>query len=260
MGVSDVPPLLSFADLSVTVDSDVAVIAMSRPAKLNALTRGMRRGLAELVRRYGDGSRARGVVITGRGNAFSAGLDLREVAGPEVDLLAEMELFNDITRAALITEVPVVAALNGIAVGGAGEMALSFDARIATAQAAISWPETSVGLTVSNAASLFLPRLAGGPRALHLIMNSARLGASQALDLGLLDDIVEPDDLIPAAIRLIHRWTQPGSSTAAHLRLMRPSLRAVEAAMAREVAAARQVQESGIAQAGIATVLAGHGK
>ncbi|MCX4393245.1 MULTISPECIES: enoyl-CoA hydratase/isomerase family protein [Streptomyces] len=258
--MSDVPPLLSSADLTITVDSGVAVIAMSRPAKLNALTRDMRRDLAELLRHYGDGSQARGVVITGRGKAFSAGMDLREAAASELDLLAEMKLFNDITRAALITEVPVVAALNGIAVGGAGEMALSFDARIATAQAAISWPETGVGLTVSNAASLFLPRLAGASRALHLIMNSAGLSASQALDLGLLDGIVEPEDLIPAAIRLIHRWTQPGSSTAAHLRLMRPSLRAVEAAMAREAAAVRQVQESGIAQAGIAMVLAGHGR
>ncbi|MCC9738441.1 enoyl-CoA hydratase/isomerase family protein [Streptomyces sp. MNU89] len=257
--MSGVPPLPSFADLTVTVDSGVAVIAMSRPAKLNALTRGMRRGLAEMLRHYGGGSHARGVVVTGRGKAFSAGMDLREVTGPELDLPAEMELFNDITRAALATEVPVVAALNGIAVGGAGEMALSFDARIATARAAISWPETAAGLTVSNAASLFLPRLAGASRAMCLIMNSARLGACQALDLGLLDDIVEPDDLIPAAIRLIHRWTQPGSSTAAHLRLMRPSLSAVEAAMAREVAAVRQVQESGIAQAGIATVLTGHG-
>ncbi|MET9834537.1 enoyl-CoA hydratase/isomerase family protein [Streptomyces sp. NPDC006385] len=258
--MSGVPQLLSPADLTIAVDKGVAVIALSRPAKLNALTRAMRRDLADLLRHYGEGSRARGVVITGRGRSFSAGMDLREVAGPELDLLAEMELFNDITRAALTAEIPVVAALNGLAVGGAGEMALSFDARIATARAAISWPETSVGLTVSNAASLFLPRLAGTSRARHLIMNSARLNASQALDLGLLDDIVEPDDLVPAAIRLIHQWTQPGSSTAAHLRLMRPSLRAVETAMAREAAAVRQVQESGIAQAGIATVLADHGK
>ncbi|MFF8617381.1 enoyl-CoA hydratase/isomerase family protein [Streptomyces sp. NPDC015350] len=258
--MSDLPPLLSSADLTITVDSGVAVIAMSRPAKLNALTRDMRRDLAGLLRHYSDGSQARGVVITGEGKAFSAGMDLREAAASELDLLAEMKLFNDITRAALMTEVPVVAALNGTAIGGAGEMALSFDARIATAQAALSWPETGAGLTVSNAASLFLPRLAGATRALHLIMNSARLSASQALDIGLLDSIVEPEDLIPAAIQLIHRWTQPGSSTAAHLRLMRPSLRAVETAMAREATAVRQVQESGIAQAGIATVLASHGK
>ncbi|MDP9607948.1 MULTISPECIES: enoyl-CoA hydratase/isomerase family protein [Streptomyces] len=258
--MSEAPRLLSPGDLTVTVNSDVAVIVMSRPAKLNALTRDMRQDLAGLLRHYGDGGQVRGVVITGEGRAFSAGMDLREVAGPDLDLLAEMNLFNDITRAALTAEVPVVAAINGLAVGGGGEMALSFDARIATAQGAISWPETGVGLTVSNGASLFLPRLAGASRALHLILNSARLNASQALDIGLLDDIVEPDDLIPAAIQLIHRWTQPGSSTTAHLRLIRPPLRAVEAAMAREVAAVRQVQESGIAQAGIATVLAGQGK
>ncbi|WP_328336060.1 enoyl-CoA hydratase/isomerase family protein [Streptomyces violaceus] len=258
--MSDIRQLLSPTDLTVTVDNDVAVITMSRPAKLNALTRGMRRNLAELLRHYGDGRHVRGVVITGRGRAFSSGLDLREAAASELDLLAEMDLFNGITRAALTADVPVVAAINGMAVGGAGEMTLSFDARIATSQAAFSWPENSVGLTVSNAASLFLPRLVGASAALRLIMNSARLNASQALEAGLLDDITEPDDLVPAAIELIHQWTQPGASTAAHLWLMRPPLRAVEEAMAREAAAVQDVQASGLARAGIASVLAGPGK
>ncbi|CAM5613824.1 putative enoyl-CoA hydratase EchA17 OS=Streptomyces alboniger OX=132473 GN=CP975_25010 PE=3 SV=1 [Streptomyces alboniger] len=177
------PP--STTDLAVSVDEEVAVITMDRPAKLNALTRAMRRELADLIRYYGDGRQARGIVITGRGRAFSAGLDLREVAGSDLDLAAEMALFNDITRAALASHVPVIAAVNGVAVGGAGEMALSFDARLATSQTAFSWPETGIGLTVSNAASLFLPRLTGLSHALHLIMGSARINADQALAHGL---------------------------------------------------------------------------
>jgi enoyl-CoA hydratase len=255
MSDTTVPPPGS-APLEVTLDAGVAVITLNRPAKRNALTRSMRRDLAALLRQFGDGHRARGIVVTGRGDAFSAGLDLREAARAPLDLPAEMELFHDITRAALAAEVPVVAALNGVAVGGAGEMALSFDARIATPGAALMWPENATGLTVSNAASLFLPRLVGASRATELILGSARVGASAALGLGLLDAVTEPEDLVPAARRLIHRWTPPGSATAAHLRLLRPDADAVERAMARETEAVRRVQAAGVARAGIEAVLA----
>ncbi|NEY31646.1 enoyl-CoA hydratase/isomerase family protein [Streptomyces sp. PRKS01-65] len=244
------------APLEATLEADVAVITLNRPARRNALTRSMRRDLAALLRHHGDGHRARGIVVTGRGDAFSAGLDLREAARAPLDLPAEMESFHDITRAALAAEVPVVAALNGVAVGGAAEMALSFDARLAAPGAALVWPENAIGLTVSNAASLFLPRLAGQARATELVLGSARVSAPAALGLGLLDAVTEPEDLLPAARRLIHRWTPSGSATAAHLRLLRPDMDAVERAMARETEAVRRVQAAGIARAGIEAVLA----
>ncbi|MFE6286300.1 enoyl-CoA hydratase/isomerase family protein [Streptomyces sp. NPDC057877] len=233
------------AHLDVTLDDDVAVLTLDRPARRNALTRDMRRALAARLRHYGDGRRVRGIVVTGRGDAFSAGLDLREAGRGPVDLPGEMELFNDITRAALAAGVPVVAALNGVAVGGAGEMALSFDARVAAPGAALAWPENALGLTVSNAASLFLPRLAGPSRARHLVLGSARVDARAALGLGLVDEIVAPDDLVPAAVRLVHRWTPPGSAAAPHLRLLRPCPDAVERVMAREAEAVRRLEVSG---------------
>ncbi|WP_019359712.1 enoyl-CoA hydratase/isomerase family protein [Streptomyces sp. AA1529] len=256
-GVSGVVRLRSPEELAVAVRDDVAVLTLSRPEKLNALSRDMRRDLAGLLRYYGDGRLVRGVVVTGRGRAFSAGMDLREATAGQLDLPAEMDLFNDVSRAALGAEVPVVAAVNGLAVGGAGELALSFDARVAAPSAGFVWPENGVGLTVSNAASLFLPRLAGASRALDLLLSGARVDARQGRGLGLFDDVVETDALVPAAVGLIHRWNPPGSSTAAHLRLLRPSPHQVEEAMARESAAVRQVQASGIARAGLARALAG---
>jgi enoyl-CoA hydratase/carnithine racemase len=79
----------------------------------------MRRELAAILRHFGGGQ-VRGIVVTGTGRAFSAGLDLREAAElPPGGLAADVELFHDITRAALQTQVPVIGALNGIAVGGA---------------------------------------------------------------------------------------------------------------------------------------------
>src|SRR5262249_60482471 len=99
---------------------------------------------------------------------------LREAAElPPGGLIADVELFHDITRAALETELPVVGALNGIAVGGACEMTLCFDARIGTPAAEFFLPENSIGLTISNASSLLLPRLVRHP-AERLDMGAAR--------------------------------------------------------------------------------------
>jgi enoyl-CoA hydratase/carnithine racemase len=191
-------------------------------------------------------------VLTGAGRAFTAGLDLVEaseaVAG--YGLAADLESFNDITRAALETTVPIVAAINGLAVGGGSEITLCFDARLGTPATEFFLPENTIGLSISNASSLLLPRLTGA-RALPLILNAARIDAGEALSLGLLDQIVEPDELLGASIALIHRWTQPGAATAAHLRLLRPSLAAVENAFRRETEAAQQIDDAGLPEAGI---------
>jgi enoyl-CoA hydratase/carnithine racemase len=241
--------------IEVSVSEAVAVITLRRPDKLNAMTVAMRRELAAVLRHFGDGQAVRGIVVTGTGRAFSAGLDLAEAANlPPGGLIADVELFHDITRAALRTRVPVVAALNGLAVGGACEMTLCFDARIGTPAAGYFLPENGLGLTISNASSVLLPRLAGA-RALRLVLDSARIGAADALAMGLLDEIVEETGLVEAAIGLVHRWTPPGAATAAHLRLLRPPLAEVERAMAAETQAASGPDADRLAAAGISRFL-----
>ena len=101
---------------------------------------------------------------------------------------------------------------------------------------------------------MLLPRLVGH-QAMRLVMESARIGARDGLTLGLLDAIVEPGDLIPAAIGLAHRWTPPGSATAAHLRLLRPPLAVIEQAMTAETEAASGPEAAAIAVAGIGRFL-----
>jgi enoyl-CoA hydratase/carnithine racemase len=173
--------------VEVAVRDGVAVVTLRRPDKLNALSSAMRRELAAIFRYFGDASGAgavRGLVVTGTGRAFSAGMDLREAADlPPGGLVTDVEMFHDLTRAALRTRVPVVAALNGIAVGGACEMTLCFDARIGTPTAEYFLPENNIVLTISNASSVLLPRLVGHV-AMRLVMESARIDAEQALLLG----------------------------------------------------------------------------
>ncbi|MEV1002136.1 enoyl-CoA hydratase/isomerase family protein [Nonomuraea sp. NPDC050202] len=233
--------------IDVTVRDEVALITLARPDKLNALTAAMRADLAAAVREHGTGTR--GVVVTGTGRAFSAGEDIHQAVGRS--LVEEVELFHDMTRAVLETRVPVVAAVNGLAVGGAAEWTLCFDARIGTAAAEYFFPENHIGLSISNAASYLLPRLAGG-RALRLVLDSTRMSADDALAAGLLDEIVPAGTLVEAAIARVRRWSAPGTATAVHLALLRPSAAEVERAFQAETEAAKQVEASGIAQAGMA--------
>ncbi|SEG99514.1 enoyl-CoA hydratase [Nonomuraea solani] len=232
--------------IDVTERDGVAVITLARPGKLNALTTAMRVDLAAAVRE--QGARARGVVVTGTGRAFSAGEDIGQALG--LSLVEEVETFHDMTRAVLETPVPVVAALNGLTVGGAAEWTLGFDARIGTPATEFFLPENHLGLSISNASSYLLPRLVGA-KALRLVLDSARMGADDALALGLLDEIVAPEELLAAAIARVHRWSAPGTATAVHLALLRPSLAEVERAFAAETEAAGRVEASGLAKAGM---------
>jgi len=241
--------------IDVAVQRDVAVVTLRRPEKLNALTADMRRELAAILRHFGSGNSVRGIVLTGAGRAFSAGEDLNAAAElPPGGLTSEIELFHDITRAALQTRVPVAAAINGIAVGGACEMTLCFDARIGTPAAEWFLPENSIGLTISNASSVLLPRLTGH-RAMRLVLDSARISAHEALAAGLLDEIVAETRLVETCIQLIHRWTQTGTATTEHLLLLRPPLTVIEQAFAAETKAARRADEAGLAQIGISRFL-----
>lgn len=243
--------------IDVAVRDAVAVVTLRRPDKLNALTADACRELAAILRHFGRGDSVRGIVLTGTGRAFSAGLDLREAAElPPDSLTSHIELFHDITRAALETRVPVVAALNGIAVGGACEMTLCFDARIGTPATEYFLPENTIGLTISNAASVLLPRLVGH-RATRLVLESARIGAADAVALGLLDQIVEEAELVETAIGTVHRWTPPGGATAAHLTLLRPPMAEIEQAMAAETEATRAAEADGLSRAGINRFLSG---
>lgn len=238
--------------ITTSMDRDVAVIRINREDKLNALSRDMRKDLAAAIRHFGHSSVSRGFVVTGTGRAFSAGEDLHDVVGATVDDVEEaVELFHDITRAVLQSSVPSIAALNGLAVGGACEMTLCFDRRIGTPAAGYFLPENGIGLTVSNGTSFLLGRLVGPSRALDMVLGTARLDATEAARIGLIDEIVPVDQLISTAVDTVLRWNTQGSSTAAHLQLLRPDLDTIETAITRETSATRNVWDSGISSAGI---------
>jgi enoyl-CoA hydratase len=227
---------------------DVALLRLDRPAKLNALTPAMLPAIAERIR--GLAAESAGLVLTGTGRAFSAGDDLDATADLDRGgFEAVIAGFQDMTRAVLDTEVPVVAALNGLAVGGAAELTLACDARVGGPEADFFFPENGIGLTISNGSTYLLPRILG-TRALPLVLAGGRIDAAEGLRVGLLTEIA--DDPTQRAVDMVGAWAAEGHATRWHLRLMRPDPTVVEAAMARETVAAMEVFDAGIATAGAA--------
>ncbi|MFE5501240.1 AMP-binding protein [Amycolatopsis japonica] len=240
--------------LDVGVIRGVAVVTLRRPEKLNAMDVATRLRLASVIREFGTGESVRGIVLTGEGRAFSAGEDLQSAPSTEAGMREAFASFHDITRAILETRVPVIAAVNGIAVGGASEITLCCDARIGTPATEYFQPENGRGITISNASSVLLRRLVGN-HATRLVLGSPRVRADEALRIGLLDEIVEPGALIDRAVCTVIDWTPEGNTTALHLALLRPRPEDVEAAFAREDLAAAQTWESGVLSAGIKSFL-----
>jgi enoyl-CoA hydratase len=247
--MTDTTPTAGF--LGVDIVRGVAVLTLRRPDKLNALDVATRLQMARVIRELGDGERARGIVLTGQGRAFSAGEDLANIATTEAGFREAFASFHDITRAILETRVPVIAAVNGLAVGGASEITLCCDARIGTPAAQYYQPENARGITISNASSVLLRRLVGN-HAMRIVMGSPRVGAEEALRIGLIDEVVAPDVLVDRAIDTVHAWTPEGGTTSLHLTLLRPTLEEVEAAFAREDVAAQASWDSGVLTAGVA--------
>jgi acyl-CoA synthetase (AMP-forming)/AMP-acid ligase II/enoyl-CoA hydratase/carnithine racemase len=246
-----VPPATSGGEfLGVEVVRGVAVLTLRRPEKLNAMDVATRLRLASVIREIGTGKSVRGIVLTGEGRAFSAGEDLRSAPTTYAELREAFDSFHDVTRAILETQVPVVAAVNGLAVGGAAELTLCCDVRIGTPATEYYQPENGRGLTISNASSLLLGRLIRN-HAMRMVLGSPRVGADEALRIGLLDEIVEPDDLVNRAVDTVIEWTPEGNTTALHLALLRPRADEIEDAFDREDDAARRSWESGLLRAGI---------
>jgi enoyl-CoA hydratase/carnithine racemase len=235
----------------------VAVLRLSRPEVLNALTIEMLADLAAGLRWFGTGGRAAGVVVVGDGRAFSSGDDLKITESLErASFDALIDAFQDVTRAIFETEVPVVAALNGIAVGGAAEIACACDLRVGGPASEFLFPENGLGLTISNGSTATLPALLGR-RAIGVILLGERIAARRAHALGLLDVFVENQESVETeAVSIAEGLGADHRSTALHLAMLRPLVADVERALQREREAAAESWERGWPQAGIAEFLA----
>jgi enoyl-CoA hydratase len=187
--------------IQVERHDSIAIVRLNRPEKLNALSRETIAALSETFKNFENDAELRSVILTGSGErAFSAGTDLTElihVSGDEAETVAErgQQLCNQIEQ----SQVPVIAAINGIAAGGGCELALACHLRIATPNARFSLPETKLGIIPGYGGTQRLTRELGRARALELLLTSRTINAEDALRFGLVNRVAAASELLAAA-------------------------------------------------------------
>jgi enoyl-CoA hydratase/carnithine racemase len=204
------PDRVELPTLRYEVQGHVAIVTLNRPERMNTLGGKMKPDLAraffELAR---ADDRVRAVLLTGAGErAFCAGADIKERADHQVcatDFFVAQKSTHDLFRSIEEFEKPVVAAINGVALGGGLELALCCDMRLAAAHARLGLPEVRLGVIPAAGGTQRLPRLIGEARAKALMFTAEQIDAAQALQYGLVTQVLPADQLHAAALDVAQR-------------------------------------------------------
>ena len=198
-------------DVKLEVKGHIATITMNRPEAMNALNEKVLRELKEVVAQVRDDPEVRVVIITGEGPAFVAGADIRAMMAKSLIEIREFTQFGhgvlyDIEK----LEKPVIAAINGFALGGGLELALACDIRLASTEARMGFPEVGLGIFPGLGGTQRATRLIGKGRACELIFTGSQIGAEEAASIGLVNRAVPPQQLMPEARRMATRIARQG--------------------------------------------------
>ena len=185
------------------VDS-VALLTVDNPP-VNPLSEGVRNGLFEGIAKAEADNDVVGVVVTGKGRAFIAGADISEFGGN-----MSGHSLNEVFKSMEYCSKPLVAAINGITLGGGLETALCCNYRIASKQAFVGLPEVNLGLLPGGGGTQRLPRLAGPSEALKMMLTGAHIPAKKALDMGIVDSL--SDNVVEDSIQFAKEKAKEGSN------------------------------------------------
>ena len=202
---------MAYQSLLYDVADRIATITVNRPDKLNALNDATLTELERAIEAARADSAVGAILLTGAGRAFVAGADIKELqskAGAEAYALARrgQAIFDRFET----SPKPVVAAVNGFALGGGCELAMACHVRIASEQAKFGQPEVKLGTIAGYGGTQRLPRLVGKGRALQLLLTGEIIDAAEALRIGLVNQVVAPDALIETTRKLIAQMLANG--------------------------------------------------
>ena len=191
--------------LFALAEDGIATVTVNRPDKLNALNATVISELAAVAARIAGDSDVRGVVLTGAGpKAFVAGADIGELAALDGDSGAAVAAKGQLAfRAFEQLSKPVVAAVNGFALGAGCELAMACHMRLASPNAKFGQPEVKLGLIPGYGGTVRLPRLVGRGRALELLLSARVIDAEEAARIGLVNRVVPESQLLDAAYELV---------------------------------------------------------
>lgn len=185
----------------------IGIITISRPKALNALNTDTLRELDEAIGMVGADSEIYVLVVTGAGEkAFVAGADIAEMKDKDAAKAREFGILGNSTfRKLELLPIPTIAAVNGFALGGGCELALSCDIRIASENAKFGQPEAGLGITPGFGGTQRLPRLVGTAKAMEMIYTGAAIKADEALAIGLVNKVVPKESIVEEALSLAEK-------------------------------------------------------
>ncbi len=191
--------VMNYENLLIAIEEKIATVTINRPAKLNALNKATISDLSKAVKLLGKNEEVRVIIITGSGEkAFVAGADISEFAnytiieGAQLAAEGHESLFDYIEN----LKKPVIAAVNGFALGGGLELAMACHFRIASDNAKMGLPEASLGLIPGYGGTQRLPQLIGKGRAMEMIMTAGMISADEAKQYGLVNHVVPQAELL----------------------------------------------------------------
>jgi len=198
--------VLSLDNLLFRKEGNIGILSINRPEALNALNSAVLDDLNNAIDMINSDEEIYVLILTGEGRAFVAGADIGEMKGmntTEARVFAEKGL--SVFRKLELMEKPVIAAINGFALGGGCELSMSCDIRIASEKAKFGQPEVGLGITPGFAGTQRLSRLVGVGRAKELIFTCDIINAEEAYRIGLVNKVVSVEELMEVAIEMANK-------------------------------------------------------
>ncbi len=195
--------ILNYEFLKISKEDDIAVVTITKEKSLNALNTKLITELGDLFKEIEEDKDISVVILTGAGKAFVAGADISEMVDLKPQEAYEFakrgnEVFLSIENSSKV----VIAAVNGFALGGGCELSLACDIRIASSKAKFGQPEVGLGITPGFGGTQRLPRLIGTGLAKELIYTADVIGAQTALEYGIVNHVVDPEELMDKAMEI----------------------------------------------------------
>ena len=211
---------MKYETLLTDLADGVMTVTLNRPDKLNAFSTAMSRDLIDFFGHVNAMDEVRAIVVTGAGRAFCAGADISGGSGAfqiwnDGSRPEKREAADSITLAIFNCLKPIVAAINGVAVGVGITMCLPMDIRLMSTTARIGFVFNKRGMAMEAGSCWFLPRLVGMQQAQEWVMTAELFGADEALKGGLVRSVHAPEELLPAAQALARKFAAPTSSAVA---------------------------------------------
>jgi 2-(1,2-epoxy-1,2-dihydrophenyl)acetyl-CoA isomerase len=201
--------MANYETIEFSIENGLATITLNRPERLNAFSNGLRDDILAAVREVAQAdSGARALLITGKGRAFCAGADLADGLGGGENRDMGQALINSYHPMLLeisSLNIPVISAVNGVAAGAGMSLAISADIVIAARSAYFLQAFVNIGLVPDAGSTYILPRLIGAARAKAIMMTGERVPAEKARDWGMIYDVVDDEELLPAATALAQK-------------------------------------------------------